>query len=360
MNKIIYNVLDTLENNGYQAYIVGGFVRDYLLGKKSYDVDICTNALPKEVHKIFKINNKNNYGGSNLKIKQFNIDITTFRKDIYDENNNLKIEYINDLKEDLLRRDFTINSICMNKNGEIIDLLNGINDLNNCLIKMIGNSYEKIKEDPLRILRTIRFATVLDFEIDNELLNKIKENNYLVKNISKFRVKEEFIKIFSCLNFQKGLDLCQKLDLNKYLGLEHEEVFFSDLIGIWSQVKIANIPFTKEEKNNIIKITEVVNKGLIDEESLYDYGLYICTVAGQIMNYKLKDLNKMYHKLPIKDINEINIESIEICEILNINPSKIIKIIFKDLEKEILRRHLKNNKKDIKNYLKNNKDKWLN
>jgi len=122
MDKIIKNVLKKIEDAGFEAYLVGGFVRDYLLGIKSLDVDICTNALPKDLHQMFPSNsNSNTYGGFNLKIKNYNIDITTYRKELkYDKRKPTEIVYIDKLEDDIVRRDFTINSVCMNKEEKII------------------------------------------------------------------------------------------------------------------------------------------------------------------------------------------------------------------------------------------------
>ncbi|MEG1506108.1 MAG: hypothetical protein RR478_01275 [Bacilli bacterium] len=362
MEKVIKKVLEKLVNNGYKAYVVGGYVRDNLLGISSIDVDICTSALQKDIHKIFNITNSNNYGGSNIKIKEFNIDITTFRKENkYVGRFPVEIEYIDNLSEDLLRRDFTINALCMDKTGKIIDELNGINDLNNCVIRSIGNSLEKIKEDPLRILRAIRFATILDFEIEENLFMQIKENGSLVTSLSKARIKEEISKILMSKNYLRGLRLLEVLGLKKELNMEYDEVIYcKDLLGMFAQVKIEGIPFTKEESNNIINITNVLKCGVINNFTLYKYGLYICTVAGEILNIKTSIISDTYKSLPIKDKDDIDIKGVNIIDVLNIVPGKVIKDIMNDLEKEILAKRVKNNYKDLKKYILLNKGKWLN
>ena len=205
MDKIIKNVLNELDRHGFESFLVGGYVRDTLLGIKTFDVDICTSALPKDIHAIFSICS-NNYGGANLKIDNLNIDITTFREDgTYTNRHPEEVKYITDLKTDLKRRDFTINAICMDKNDKVIDLLDGVDDLNNRVIKMIGNPDDRLKEDPLRILRAIRFATVLDFAIDEKLMLSLKENSSLVSTLSGVRIKEELDKILSSPNFKKGV-----------------------------------------------------------------------------------------------------------------------------------------------------------
>jgi len=360
MDKIIKNVLKELESNGFEAYIVGGYVRDYLLGIKSLDIDICTNALPKDLHKIFPVNNNsNNYGGFNLNIKNYNIDITTYRRELkYDNRKPTEIEYINTLEEDILRRDFTINSICLDKDEKIIDLVNGIEDLNNCVIKMLGNIKERLKEDPLRILRGIRFATILDFKLDEELYNEIKNNSELVSSLSTTRIKEELSKILMHKNFLKGLRLLKELGILKYLEIDFNEdiVYVSDICGMWSQLKFnKNYSFTKQENINIINIRQIIERGIINNEVLYKYGLYNSLVAGEILSINKNIINKMYNKLPIKSEKDLEISNEEIINILNIEPSKRIKEIKQKLINEILNNNLKNRNCDLRKYIINEK-----
>ena len=350
MDKVIKSVLDEL-NKEYEAYLVGGYVRDYLLGIKTYDVDICTTALPKDIYSIFNIC-ANNYGGSKLIVDNYNIDITTFRKDShYNKRRPMEVEYITDLMTDLKRRDFTINTICMDKDGKIIDLLNGIDDLNNRLIKMIGDNEVRLEEDPLRILRAIRFATVLDFDLDEELIKAIKKKYKLVSTLSKDRVKSEFSKILMSPNFKKGLKLCDEFKISEELGIEYEDVVYTkDIVGMWVQVKISDIPFTNVEKSNIINITEIINYGTVNNDTLYKYGLYVNIIAGMIMNISSKRISSMYKKLPIKDRSDIAIKGNEISDLLDIH-GKDINIVYEDLKEMILHKKLKNKKGDIIKYL---------
>ena len=354
MEKNIKKILETLENEGYQAYLVGGYVRDYLLGVTSFDVDIATDALPKDIHRIFN-SSKNNYGSVNIKVDKLNVDITTFRKDLnYVNRRPSKVVYINNLKEDLERRDFTINAICMNKNGKIIDLLNGCKDLDRRTIKMIGSIDVKLKEDPLRIMRAIRFACILDFKIEEELYEKIKEYSYLVGDLSKERIKNELDKILISKNYKYGLELMKDTKISEVLEINYDDInYVDDLLGMWAQVKVLNIPFTNVEKGNIIKITEVLDIGKIDNEVLYKYGLYISRVAGKILNIKTTLISKMYNKLPIKSREDIDIKSSDIINLYG--DGKIIGDIYKLLESEILKKRLKNKKSEILKYLEKRK-----
>lgn len=354
MEKNIKKILETLENEGYQAYLVGGYVRDYLLGVTSFDVDIATDALPKDIHRIFN-SSKNNYGSVNIKVDKLNVDITTFRKDLnYVNRRPSKVVYINNLKEDLERRDFTINAICMNKNGKIIDLLNGCKDLDSRTIKMIGSIDVKLKEDPLRIMRAIRFACILDFKIEDELYEKIKEYSYLVGDLSKERIKNELDKILISKNYKYGLELMKDTKISEVLEINYDDInYVDDLLGMWAQVKVLNIPFTNVEKENIIKITEVLDFGKIDNEILYKYGLYISRVAGKILNIKTTKISKMYNKLPIKSREDIDITSKEISSIVGVG--EVIGETYKIIEKEILNYRLKNKKSEILKYLEKRK-----
>lgn len=354
MEKNIKKILETLENEGYQAYLVGGYVRDYLLGVTSFDVDIATDALPKDIHRIFN-SIKNNYGSVNIKVDKLNVDITTFRKDLnYVNRRPSKVVYINNLKEDLERRDFTINAICMNKNGKIIDLLNGCKDLDSRTIKMIGSIDVKLKEDPLRIMRAIRFACILDFKIEDELYEKIKEYSYLVGDLSKERIKSELDKILISKNYKYGLELMKDTKISEVLEINYDDInYVDDLLGMWAQVKVLNIPFTNVEKGNIIKITEVLDFGKIDNEILYKYELYISRVAGKILNIKTTKISKMYNKLPIKSREDIDITSKEISSIVGVG--EVIGETYKIIEKEILNYRLKNKKSEILKYLEKRK-----
>ena len=161
MEEKALEILKIFNEKGYSAYIVGGYVRDKLLGTKSNDIDICTSATPKEIKELFDTTSQEQYGSIPVIYKNNIFDITTYRKEIKYEKNRkpVKIKYIKKIKKDLLRRDFTINTLCMNEFGEVEDILNIKEDLDKKIIKTVGNPRYKIKEDSLRILRAIRFST---------------------------------------------------------------------------------------------------------------------------------------------------------------------------------------------------------
>lgn len=362
MNKVAKDILKKLNDNGYEAYIVGGYVRDLLLGVKTNDIDICTNAKMKDIMALF--NGKvNDCGSLNIKTNDYNIDITTFREEsAYFNRKPTDIIYISDLASDLKRRDFTINTICLDKNDKVIDNLNGIEDLNKGIIRIVGDPLKKLRDDPLRILRAIRFATTLDFCIEEELDKVINENSELVKTLSSYRIKEELSKIMLSKNYQVGLDLIKKYNIDKALNISYESlVYTADLCGMWAQIKFpASFPFTKNEKNTILKIREILNFGSINNETIYTYGLYLSLVAGEILGIDLDSIHEIYKNLPIYVRSDLNITYLEIIEILDIKPSNFAKEIENHLISAVLNRNLENNKDIIKKYLLDNKERWRN
>ena len=363
MNKIIKNLLNKIEKEGYEAYVVGGYVRDLLLGISSYDIDICTNATPKELMSIFPSASPKNLGGIDFKIKEYHIEITTYREEIkYKNRKPIEFNYINNLVLDLERRDFTINALCMNSKGEIIDLVGGIDDLSNLKIKMIGDEEVKIKDDPLRILRAIRLATILNFNLDKALYKEIKDNKDLILLLSNTRIKEELDKILLSNNVKKGLNLMNDLGLLSILKISNweEVVPVKNIEGMYAQIKINyDIPFPKEERNNITSIRRIINTDEIDKMTIYNYGLYLSTVAGEILGIDKKEINKINKELPIHDKKEINIKASDIVSILNIDYSKEISIILKDIENLIINGKIRNKTNDIKKYIIDHKSEWI-
>lgn len=355
-------LLKEIDNKGFESYIVGGFVRDYLLGIESNDIDICTNATPKDIKEIFedKCLPSEDYGSITVVVKGINYEITTFRQDIgYSDNRHPnEIKYIDSLEEDLLRRDFTINTICMDKDGHIIDHLGGKKDLDNKIIKTVGNSLDKFKEDSLRILRAIRFATILDFDLDLEVSEAIKNTKDLLDNLSYTRKKEELDKIFTSSNYKKGIRLLIDLGLDKTLEIPNlYKVLETDVassIGIWSILNVGDkYPFNKNEMDLIDSVNEVIELDNLSPSVLYKYGLYVNSVAGKIKNEDIKKITLAYNNLIIKSRKEIDIDAEEIMAILNREPGEYLKDIFDDIEEEILYNRLENNKLSISNYIKN-------
>lgn len=359
MKEIAIEVLKKIYDYGYEAYLVGGFVRDMLLGISSKDVDITTNATPMELKNIFpEIEINNSYGSVTLYYKNCRFEITTYRKDLdyLDNRHPNSIIYVNDLETDLNRRDFTINSICMDKDGKIIDLLNGKNDLEKRLIKTIGNSDKSFFDDSLRILRAIRFATILDFKLSDEIISSINKNKDLLSNLSYERKKHELDRIFASKRAKEGIDLIKEFQLENVLELTSLDRVkdYSDINGIWAMINPENYSFTNSEKELIKKINVVYNLDNLNNEVLYKYGLYVNVIAGINKGISKKDILEKYENLPIKERSDILIDAKDICKILNKEPGGFIGEIYLDLEKKILNGNLVNNFEILKKYINDN------
>lgn len=204
-------ILKKISLLGYKAYIVGGYPRNMLLCKQSLDIDICTSASPEILKKHFDVEIDNSkYGSLKMKYNEYLYEITTFRIETNYKGRYPEIEYTDKLEIDLQRRDFTINTICIDENENIIDLLNGMTDLNNKTIRIIGNPDERLMEDPIRILRAIRFSKELNFKIEKELENSIIKNGYLLETITKTQLKREIDKI-------NDISLIHKYHLEQYM-----------------------------------------------------------------------------------------------------------------------------------------------
>lgn len=197
----IKKVFDILGKNGYKAYIVGGAVRDHLMGKISNDFDVCTDALPNDVINIFSeyrvIETGIKHGTVTVLSDGVPVEITTFRTESpYSDNRHPdSVNFTTDILSDLSRRDFTINAIAYSPFYGYIDPFKGINDINKRLIRCVGDPVKRFSEDSLRILRALRFSSTLDFDIDDAassaIINKIND----LCHISKERIRDELLKL---------------------------------------------------------------------------------------------------------------------------------------------------------------------
>jgi poly(A) polymerase/tRNA nucleotidyltransferase (CCA-adding enzyme) len=227
-------IIDRLEQNGFEAYVVGGPVRDFLMGIIPKDWDMTTNAKPEDIQRIFLHSFYNNTFGTvtivneaadkdNLK----HVEVTTYRTETnYSDNRHPEmIEFTSNLIEDLKRRDFTINAMALRYvKGceEIVDKFNGQKDLEAKIICAVGNPDERFSEDALRMLRAVRFAVQLNFSIEKMTFQSIKSNRALLKNISEERIKDEFSKIILSDNPARGIELLRETGLLKYVIPELE------------------------------------------------------------------------------------------------------------------------------------------
>lgn len=196
--EYIIEILETLNHAGFEAYVVGGCVRDFLLGKQPHDYDICTNALPEDTIQLFKktILTGMKHGTITVLSKE-PVEITTFRveKEYIDHRHPSQVVFVRNLEDDLSRRDFTINAMAFHPKTGIIDLFHGQEDLKKGLIRCVGNANTRFDEDALRMLRAHRFCAKLHFQLEEKTKQAIFDNKDLLQYISVERIRSELVQI---------------------------------------------------------------------------------------------------------------------------------------------------------------------
>lgn len=216
-------ILETIEAAGYEAYFVGGSVRDTLLNKPIHDVDIATSAYPEEIKRIFQrtVDTGIDHGTVMILDHGTGYETTTFRTEstYTDFRRPDEVTFVRSLTDDLKRRDFTVNALALTKTGEVIDLFGGVADLNEKVLRAVGKAEERFHEDALRMMRAVRFAAQLDFKIDNETLAAISANAALLANIAIERINIEFTKLMQGPAASYGLVELIKSGLNKYMPM---------------------------------------------------------------------------------------------------------------------------------------------
>lgn len=199
MPSKVTQIIHTLQNAGYEAYAVGGCVRDSLLGREPDDWDITTNAYPEQIKGLFRrtVDTGIKHGTVTVMLGKEGFEITTYRIDgVYEDSRHPKeVTFTASLAEDLKRRDFTINAMAYNDEAGIVDLFDGLSDINAKVIRAVGDPKERFTEDALRILRALRFSAQLDYSIDAETRKAIAELKDNLRQISKERIREELKKL---------------------------------------------------------------------------------------------------------------------------------------------------------------------
>lgn len=221
-------VLRTLTQNGYEAYIVGGCVRDSLLGIIPSDYDVTTSAKPQEIIGLFDktVPTGIKHGTVTVIIENEPIEVTTFRTEgeYKDSRHPQNVEFVTDLREDLSRRDFTVNAMAYNETAGLVDLFGGLGDLENKILRAVGDSDKRFSEDALRILRLFRFASQLEFTPEEKTLNSALKLQKGLKNISKERIFSEIVKTVKGKNPKAILPLINSGGL-EFLGITETPEF---------------------------------------------------------------------------------------------------------------------------------------
>ena len=370
------DVLEKFNKAGYEAYFVGGCVRDFLLGCEFSDIDITTNALPKEVKTIFRksIDTGIQHGTVTILVDGESYEVTTFRTedDYIDHRTPEKVEFVSNLRDDLDRRDFTINAMALDSKGNLYDYHNGKKDLTNKIIKTVNNPNERFFEDALRMLRAFRFSSKLGFEIEDSTLDAIKKNAELIKFVSIERITNEFKKLLAGIGSKRSLELLLDSKLNTYIPFLSDIISFVDCSkytfcqSLYILTKLNNISFEKlrdlklsNKEIKKIKEYERINLEFLDnrplELILYKYDKDDIYFIVDYFDYcDKKDIDII--NLPISSFNDIAITSMEIISIIDKSPGPWMNEVTKKLEEAILLNKIYNTKKNIVDFLKKIRD----
>lgn len=337
-------VLRTLEDAGFEAYFVGGSVRDVLLHRHVHDVDITTSAYPEEVKELFdkSIDTGIKHGTVTVLYGGESYEITTFRTEsgYQDFRRPDHVTFVQNLDEDLKRRDFTINALAMDMHGDIVDLFNGIEDLKNHIIRAVGNPEKRFHEDALRMMRAVRFMSQLEFKLEEKTEQAIKDNHELLKKISVERIREEFVKMglgpFSRQAFQIFLDTQLSEDVPDFAGKKdllqvYPQLKFSPTVetSLWAVIIILlKVPnenigkFMRDWKNSnamtekveqIIKMFDLIADHVPTDYELFEAGediiintIDVADILGQPVSSEA--LVDRYLALPIKTPSELAVD----------------------------------------------------
>ena len=216
-------IIETIEAAGFEAYFVGGCVRDTILGKPLHDVDIATSAFPAEVKQLFKrtVDTGIEHGTVMILDHGNGYETTTFRTEsgYQDFRRPDQVTFVRSLKEDLKRRDFTINALAMTAKGEVIDLFDGLADLKRGVLRAVGVAEERFHEDALRMMRAVRFASQLDFAIEPQTQQAITDNAALLTKIAVERTRVEWEKLLMGQHPDAGLKSLLTTGLYQYMPM---------------------------------------------------------------------------------------------------------------------------------------------
>lgn len=382
-------ILEKLKASGYEAYFVGGSVRDAILGRTIHDVDIATSAYPEETKKVFTrtIDVGIEHGTVLVLHGGQEYEITTFRtEDVYvDYRRPSQVSFVRSLEEDLKRRDFTVNAFALNEEADIIDKFNGLKDLEFKILRAVGVPQERFNEDALRIMRGFRFAATLDFDIEEQTFQAMQETAPLLEKISVERIFIEFDKLLTAAFWRKGLEkmiaavaydflpemkgkgTCLKAMLDRL----RPDFLFATSEQAWAMLLIAldiNEPknFLKKWKTSndfqkavldLVAAYRTREKTSVDKFLVYQYGLENLLLVEQIrqaqdLPIEIEQIKALDAALLIHSKHEIVVNGRTLMTELNLKAGPNLGRILSEIEKAIVLGELMNEKEAIFKFLK--------
>lgn len=373
-----FKILKIFEQNKIESFIVGGAVRDYLLKTEPNDIDITTQAYPGKVMKLFNaVPTGLKYGSVTILFEDEKFEVTTYRieEDYNDYRHPDSVTYTDSILEDVKRRDFTINALLLDVKGNLIDYVDGKSDLDNQIIRAIGNADERFNEDALRILRACYFESKLGFTIDEQTKESMKNNAHLLKKLPSERVYQELVKILyekhTLKAFQTMVDtnIVDNVDLIKdaveyFLSISEKPY----LDTFWATCFIFNkghseyFKFSNKDKNKYNKVLELyLNKTTINNLVLYKYGIDITVLYDKVNYYlkkpsiNMKKIQEMYNNLPIKSLADLKISSNKLVALTNKKQGAWLGKLLDELAENVILNKVENSEEDLIKFAKNSK-----
>lgn len=380
--KCAFAIIETLESYGYKGYIVGGAIRNLLMGIPVNDIDITTDCLPEQMIRIFErtIPVGIEHGTVIVLVDDFPFEVTTFREDgeYKDHRRPDSVNFVTSLKIDLERRDFTVNAIAADK-YQLYDYFDGTKHIEDQLIQAVGNPALRFEEDALRIIRALRFMSVLDFKIEQETLENMKESAQYLESVSIERIIIELCKLLSGVNITRSLKLFFELGINRYIPFFKDMKpyivtqpvllyeYISSYIFLHDQTlsqKLPQLKLSNAEKKNI-KQTITLLHHLVEGDRTIEYLLYhfgldflkrtlslartvnIENLHINYMSYDEKSLSKIYDGLPIHSRESLAINGTILMEYYKRKGGPWIKDILSITENAVLHNEVQNTKNTL-------------
>lgn len=385
-------ILQKIRVAGYEAYFVGGSVRDALLNRPIHDVDIATSSYPEETKRIFKrtVDIGIEHGTVLVLEEDGEYEITTFRtEDVYvDYRRPSQVNFVRSLDEDLKRRDFTVNAFALAPDGEIVDHFGGLDDLEHKILRAVGEPKERFNEDALRILRGLRFLASLDFELEEKTFAAMKSHAHLLEKISIERSFIELDKLLVAPFWKKGLRAFVDCEVYRYLpqlndqapallamAEEMTDTVFDSSTQAWAalllEMKCQNPKgFLKAWKTSsqfqkevtaIMAIYELRLEQPVDRRMLYHYGKDLVCLAERLreargLTVDYESIDAIYKELPIYDKHEIVVNGADLMKQLGLTPGPSLGEHLSAVELAIVDGDLANDRSAILEFVRRRQD----
>ncbi|HDE6499982.1 TPA: CCA tRNA nucleotidyltransferase [Staphylococcus aureus] len=385
-------ILEQIQDNGFEAYYVGGSVRDYVMGRNIHDIDITTSATPDEIESIFShtIPVGKEHGTINVVFNDENYEVTTFRaeEDYVDHRRPSGVTFVRDLYEDLQRRDFTMNAIAMDTAYKLYDYFDGQQDINNRIIRTVGIAEERFQEDALRMIRCLRFQSQLSFDIGMETFEAMRTQMADIKFLSIERIVIELTKLMRGINVEESFNHLKSLKAFNYMPyfeqLDMNQINVTEPIDLELLIAIVSVKFdinyslkplklSNRQVKDINQYIQIMNAlpSIITKEQLkmfvYDYDTNLIKnvmVAADVLKandiqghepliVNLQTIDETLHRLPMHNRKDMMVNGGVLMAHLNAKSGPWLKDVLRQIEIAIVTGKVSNEETEILKWVDN-------